>query len=71
MEPEAQSVHGIYIKCSRSAINTNEGFEYTLTVTDKPGKLKQLEVGEYCLGDADGNENNNGDVVDWDHGYVK
>ena len=38
------------IECSGSAINTNEGFEYTLTFTGNPGKLKQLEVDEYLDG---------------------
>ena len=34
-----------------AAINTNEGFEYVLTFTGNPGKLRQLEIVEKLDGD--------------------
>jgi len=38
------------IECSLTAINTDQGFEYTLTFTGNPGKLQQLELDEYLDG---------------------
>jgi len=38
------------IQCSLQAINTNFGFEYTLTFTGNPGKLKTLQLNEYLDG---------------------
>lgn len=38
------------IDCSVNAINTNEGFEYTLTFTGNPGNLKEIELDEYLDG---------------------
>ena len=32
------------IECNQAAINTDEGFEYTLTFTGNPGKLRELEI---------------------------
>ncbi len=34
------------IECNQFAINTDQGFEYTLTFTGNPGKLKELEIVE-------------------------
>jgi hypothetical protein len=38
------------VQCSLQAINTNYGFEYTLTFTANPGKLKTLQLNEYLDG---------------------
>lgn len=38
------------VSCSLTPINTNEGFEYTLTFIGNPGKLRQLEIIEKLYG---------------------
>ena len=38
------------IECSVAAINTNQGFEFTLSFTGNPGKLRELEINEFLDG---------------------
>jgi hypothetical protein len=38
------------VECTKSAINTNYGFTYTLTFTGNPGELKELELNKYLDG---------------------
>ena len=39
------------VECSQAAIETDKGFEYTLTFTGNPGKLRQLEIIENLDGE--------------------
>jgi hypothetical protein len=38
------------VTCTQNVINFNQGFEYTLTFKENPGKLKEMEIDEYLDG---------------------
>ena len=38
------------VSCSQFVINFNQGFEYTLTFKENPGKMKEMEIDEYLDG---------------------
>lgn len=39
------------VTCSQSVIPTNQGVEYSLTFTENPGELKELEINQFLDGD--------------------
>lgn len=38
------------VECSQTVIDTNKGVEYTLTFTDNPGELREIEIDQYLDG---------------------
>ena len=38
------------VECSQTVIDTNKGIEYTLTFTDNPGELREIEIDQYLDG---------------------
>jgi len=52
------------VDCNSAAINTNEGFTYTLTFTGNPGELKELELNKYLDGSVSTVSSTSGSTVE-------